>query len=270
MADFKKGSNEFNLSTEAGGQLALKHRKIIRAGLINILGARNTYVIKDEDTDSKLVILDPSDINEYVTASIYLRAPAIIECFVESGILTSTSQSSTIPEYLNTSNVEFISDSNWNIKFSYGGKNFVISPGNTVMKEITCESLSLYRHTIRLYSAGTTNFNIYFDIINNYRKPYTTLSEVKSAIKSLCDNNNLTIMNFPCGGYYCKIGSDSSSYPYGNPNGFVTHISYTNNSSYLNCIVCSLYKNLDGYYEQYNSTQRISSSSVSDYVLLLA
>ena len=271
MADFKKGSNEFNLPTTAGGQLALRHRKVIVAGLGAGIGARNKYTIYDEDTNSRLVVLDPSDTNEYVTASIKLRTPAIIDCFVESGILDSASQSSIIPEYLNTSHVEVVGENSWSIKFSYGGKNFVIRPVNSGTHEMTCESLSLYRHTINLYlSSHPKYFSIYFDIFNNYSKPYTTLDDVKNALTSICSTNNVNSVTFPCSGYYSELKTDSNTYPYGIPNGFVTRITHYRSTAYLSCVAYSLTKNLDGDYSQNASTETISTASVNDTVQFLS
>lgn len=265
MADFKKGSYDIDLPGTRG-TLALRHRKIIRAGItptVNVIS--NTFTIYDEDAG---ITNDSSDSNTYVTASVFLHAPAILNCFVQTGVIESTSQSSTIPPGLKTSNVEYISNTSWNIKFSYAGKNFVISPLDS--DTITCKSLSLYRHTISLfYSSHPTFFGIYFDIINNYSKSYTTLRDVKTALKAICDNNDLTTLNFPCSGHYYVLNSDSNYYPYGNPNGFVTNIIYSNTNS-LKCNVCSLNKNIDADYGQATSTRTITSSNVSDTVQLLA
>ena len=265
MADFKKGSHEFNLPTTAGGQLALKHRKYIIAGTMD----SDTFIIRDEDTGTTNT-LTPSKNSEYVTASICLHAPTILNCFVQNGIIKSTSQSSIIPYYLNTSNVEFISYTNWSIKFSYGGKNFALAPLNG---KIICSTTSLYRHAISLaLSSNPTFFNIYFDIINNYGKPYVDLSDVKDAIKLICDNNSLDSITLPCSGYYYKYNSEGNYFPYGNPDGFVTNIvcyGITQGIS-LNCNVSSLYKDVNNNYQQIITTHLISTANVYDTVQLLA
>lgn len=262
MADFKKGSNEFNLPTRAGGQLALKHRKYIVAGQMN----NDNFIIFDEDNGTTNT-LTPSENSEYVTASICLHAPAIIHCFIDNGILKNSSDTSTLPIYLNTSNVEFINYDKWSIKFSYGGRNFVLSP---LTGNITCKSTSLYRHTINLtYTSSVTYFNIFFDIINNYGKKYTSFNQVKDAIKSICNNNELAAILFPCNGCYTAYNTESTLFPYGNPNGFVTGITYFTDNSFR-CNVSSLYKDRDGNY-QYNTSQyTISSANAVDIVRLLA
>lgn len=272
MADFKKGSYEFNLPTTTGGQLALRHRKVIKAGLtptVNIIS--NNFTIYDEDAG---ITNDQSDSNTYVTAFVFLHAPAILDCFVQTGVIESTSQSSIIPAGLNTTNVEFISNTSWNIKFSYAGKNFVISPltGNT----ITCKSASLYRHTITLSNSSVSSnikYNIIFDIINSYGKPYTNFDEVKATIKSLYNNNSFITIRFPCSGYYCDTTSSPTDYyPYGDDNGFVTNIVYTNfnNIDNLTCEVPALYKNPNGAYQYLTRFPKLSSSSVSDTVYILS
>lgn len=266
MADFKKGSHEFNLPTTAGGQLALKHRKYIIAGTMD----SDTFIIRDEDTGTTNT-LTPSKNSEYVTASVMLHAPSIIDCFVQSGILENSSDTSTIPYYLNTSNVEFINEKTWNIRFSYNRKNFVISPLNDTT--ITCKSTSLYRHTIELTNTPMTRlmtFSIIFDIISSRRRPYLNIAAIGAELKSICNNNSLSGVTIPCSGFfYGSSTSPATNYPFGKPNGFVKDLIFLSSDNSLSCEVMTLYKNSNGTYAQKVSAEVLPACMITDTVQFL-
>ena len=165
MADFKKGTLDFNLPTSEGTLALAKRFILIIDALGGVTNDQNYFFREEKDAPNvrNLTSYMPIDTTKAIPATTSYRYTAIISLDVFDAVIRkydpdwkSTIETQNYDSIL-TTNVCYLNDHEWTAFFSLNGNDYAVYPNPDNKYVAICEKRGpIYQHNINAWFSSTT------------------------------------------------------------------------------------------------------------------